>query len=115
MMPGMRFGQSLKAGLEWYLTSWRSADDPGTGDYSLKLNLIGSPQSVLYKGTRPHWRTHLWPARKFSNVYNCTYVFNQDEMSTLWNINDASLIIRIMIDHLGSFKWTTWHQNEGYK
>ncbi|XP_050210120.1 G-type lectin S-receptor-like serine/threonine-protein kinase RKS1 [Mercurialis annua] len=113
IISGMKLGQNQKAGLEWYLTSWKSPDDPGTGDYSFKLDPTGSPQFILYKGLKPHWRAHVWPKRKFSNVYSYTYVFNQHEMYSIHNLLDTSVILRIVVDHLGFFKWITWHESDG--
>ena len=32
-------------------------DDPGSGDYSFRLKVNGSPQVVLYKGANYYWRS----------------------------------------------------------
>ncbi|KAF2310413.1 hypothetical protein GH714_009696 [Hevea brasiliensis] len=48
-LPGMKLGLNRKTGIHQFLTSWRSADDPGTGDYSLQVNPKGSPQVILYR------------------------------------------------------------------
>ncbi|KAG5516631.1 hypothetical protein RHGRI_037383 [Rhododendron griersonianum] len=34
LLPNMRFGVNRKTGLDWFLTSWKSGDDPGPGDRS---------------------------------------------------------------------------------
>ncbi|KAJ6978881.1 G-type lectin S-receptor-like serine/threonine-protein kinase RKS1 [Populus alba x Populus x berolinensis] len=48
VLPGMKLGLDLKTGLDRFLTSWRSADDP----YSYRVNPSGSPQIFLYKGEK---------------------------------------------------------------
>nr|POF15055.1 g-type lectin s-receptor-like serine/threonine-protein kinase [Quercus suber] len=36
LLPGMRLGLNRKNGLDRFLTSWKSQDDPRTGDYFKK-------------------------------------------------------------------------------
>ena len=48
LLPGMRLGLNRITWLDRFLTSWKSQDDPGTGNYFYKMNPIGSPQVVLY-------------------------------------------------------------------
>ncbi|KAF2309173.1 hypothetical protein GH714_001025 [Hevea brasiliensis] len=49
-LPGMKVGLNRKTGFRSFLTSWRSTDDPGIGDYSIELNPNGSPQSHSLQG-----------------------------------------------------------------
>jgi hypothetical protein len=44
LLPGMKLGLDRRLGIDRFLTSWRSADDPGIGDFSLMINPNGSPQ-----------------------------------------------------------------------
>nr|POE84809.1 g-type lectin s-receptor-like serine/threonine-protein kinase rks1 [Quercus suber] len=37
MLPFMKLGLDLRTGLNRYLTSWKSKDDPGTGNYSYRI------------------------------------------------------------------------------
>lgn len=53
ILPAMEVGLDLKTGLNRFLTSWKSPDDPGTGEYSNKLVPGGSPQFFLYKNSTP--------------------------------------------------------------
>ncbi|KAG5235234.1 G-type lectin S-receptor serine/threonine-protein kinase [Salix suchowensis] len=50
LLPGMKLGLDRKLGIDRFLTSWRSADDPGTGDFSLRINPNGLPGVFLYNG-----------------------------------------------------------------
>ncbi|KAK9092252.1 hypothetical protein Syun_027163 [Stephania yunnanensis] len=46
-LPGMKLGLSLKSGLNWSLTSWKSPDDPSTGEFSYSLTRMEAPEMVL--------------------------------------------------------------------
>ncbi|KAF2309003.1 hypothetical protein GH714_000019 [Hevea brasiliensis] len=84
-LPGMKLGLNRKTGIHQFLTSWRSADDPGTGDYSLQVNPKGSPQVILYR----------------------------DEISISFSLVDASVVLRTVLDYSGLLMRLTWHEREG--
>ncbi|EAZ32107.1 hypothetical protein OsJ_16302 [Oryza sativa Japonica Group] len=50
LLPGMKMGKSLWSGQEWFITAWRSADDPSPGDYRRTLATDGLPELVLWRG-----------------------------------------------------------------
>uniref|UniRef100_A0A2C9VP96 Receptor-like serine/threonine-protein kinase n=1 Tax=Manihot esculenta TaxID=3983 RepID=A0A2C9VP96_MANES len=112
-LPGMKFGLNRETGIHQFLTSWRSADDPGTGDYVLELNLKGSPQGILYKGTKRYWRVLVpWPGK--NNVLNnISFVQNQKETFFTFFPVDASLILRTRLEYSGLVSHLIWHENEG--
>ncbi|OAY26069.1 hypothetical protein MANES_16G019000v8 [Manihot esculenta] len=112
MLRGMKFGLDQRRGLDWSLTSWRSADDPGNSEYSVKLDPRGSPQYFLYKGESRYWRSVPWPWRTIANVYNYSFVNTKHEIYFSYNYSDPSVIIRMMLDEGGFVKWFTWHEIE---
>ncbi|XP_020541039.1 G-type lectin S-receptor-like serine/threonine-protein kinase RKS1 isoform X1 [Jatropha curcas] len=112
LLAGMRIGFSRKAGLQWNLTSWRSENDPGTGDYTIELDTRGSPQFVVYKGSRLYWRGTPWPWRKFSDIYNYTLVTNEDETYYFYSMFDDSFFLRSMIWDSGLIKVLRLHKSE---
>ncbi|KAF2310414.1 hypothetical protein GH714_009702 [Hevea brasiliensis] len=91
-LPGMKVGLNRKTGFRSFLTSGRSADDPGIGDYSIELNPNGSPQAILYRGTKPYWRSSPWPAKQFVDIRNVSFINNQDEAYVTMDVFDASVI-----------------------
>ncbi|XP_025015077.2 G-type lectin S-receptor-like serine/threonine-protein kinase RKS1 isoform X1 [Ricinus communis] len=113
MLSGMKLGLDRKTGLRRFLTSWRSADDPGIGEYSLELNPTGSPQVFLYKGRKTIWRTIPWRTETYADVRNYTLVDNQDEISISHFIIDDSVILIIVLDYLGIHRHLTWYESEG--
>ncbi|XP_075667315.1 G-type lectin S-receptor-like serine/threonine-protein kinase RKS1 isoform X2 [Castanea sativa] len=110
-LPNMKFGLNLMTGINMFLTSWKSKDDPGTGNYSLKMNPNGSPQSFLYNGSTPYWRYSLG-----NNVFTETslsgfkffFVNNQDEMSTYYSHDDPSIMTRVVLDNTGLLRYLMW-------
>ncbi|KAJ8773729.1 hypothetical protein K2173_006379 [Erythroxylum novogranatense] len=114
-MRGMRMGLNRKTGVEHFISSWKSADNPGTGEYSLKLMAGGSPQFVLYKGANPYWTSCPWPWRKYTYVYNYTYVNNQDELyfSDFHDTEDLSQRSRLVLDETGLMRRLNWFESDG--
>ncbi|XP_076893580.1 G-type lectin S-receptor-like serine/threonine-protein kinase At4g27290 [Bidens hawaiensis] len=45
---GMRLGKNFVTGKETYLTSWRGADDPSPGDYTLRFLMVKGKYQQLY-------------------------------------------------------------------
>ncbi|KAB5560497.1 hypothetical protein DKX38_005454 [Salix brachista] len=67
MLPFTELGLDRKTGLNRFLTSWKSLDDPGTGEWSYYLEPSGLPEIVLYKGQVPWWRSGPWDG--LSSIY----------------------------------------------
>jgi hypothetical protein len=100
LIPGMKMGKNWKTGLEWSLTSWKSQDDPGTGDYSDRLysTQAAIPQFFLYKGLNPYWRSD----------YGAHFVSNQDE-TYYFLVDNSSTISRVMLNYSGILQRLTWN------
>ncbi|CAL1376794.1 unnamed protein product [Linum trigynum] len=113
LLSGMKLGMNRDKGLNWFLSSWASADNPGTGDYSLQLNPNGSPQFFLYKGKTRYLRTSPWPWKKYPDVYNYTFASMEDETYFNFSIDDPSVMVRFVLDDSGMFKRFSWHVSEG--
>ncbi|XP_065877255.1 G-type lectin S-receptor-like serine/threonine-protein kinase At1g11410 [Euphorbia lathyris] len=112
-LPGAKGGKNFKTGQEWSLTSWRSEDDPGTGKFSVKIDHRGTPQVFLYEGTKPRHRQHIWPHRRFSEIYKGVYNRNEEEAHLVIEINDTSktIIIVATVDYAGIYKWLRWSES----
>ena len=113
LLPNMKLGLNLITGTNVFLTSWKSKDDPGTGNYSYKMNPNGSPQIFLYKGSTPYWRSGPWPypstphkIASSSEEYN--FVNNQDEISFSYSVDDPSIMTREVLDNTGLLQKLVW-------
>ena len=119
MLPNMKLGLDRRTGLNRFLTSWKSAEDPGTGDYSFKVDVNGSPQFFLYKGQDRLWRTGSWNGLRWSGVpemvntfiFHINFLNTPDEVSVIYTLRNASFISRLMVDGGGHIQRYTWHKS----
>ncbi|WCJ42944.1 G-type lectin S-receptor-like serine/threonine-protein kinase RKS1 [Euphorbia peplus] len=119
-IPTMKLGLNRKTGKNWFLTSWKSRDDPSSGNIFLKINPIGFPQVFLYNGSVPLWRSGPWTGQRWSGVpemsrtgiFNPSFVNNKDEVSityTFANSIEASVIItKKTVNESGMLQQTAW-------
>ncbi|EXC29551.1 G-type lectin S-receptor-like serine/threonine-protein kinase RKS1 [Morus notabilis] len=120
-LPFLKLGLNRKTGLDRFITSWKSADDPGTGNCTYRMNLTGYPQMILYKGQVPFWRAGCWTGRRWTGVptmigmingfiFNVSYTNNKDETSIMYGINNDtnSVFSRLVIDESGTARRSTW-------
>jgi len=112
-LPGMKLGLDRKLGIDRFLTSWRSADDPGIGDFSLRINPNGSPQYFLYNGTKPISRFPPWPWRTQMGLYKIVFVNDPDEIYSELIVPDGHYMVRLIVDHSGRSKALTWRESDG--
>ncbi|KAM4113089.1 hypothetical protein ACJW30_05G192400 [Castanea mollissima] len=118
MLPGMMLGLNRITGLDRFLTSWRSQDDPGTGDYFYKMNPTGSPQVVLYRGSTLYWRTGPWPWHTSSSAAASSLglkyytVNNEDEVSYAYFFDDPYIISRLVLHNSGLFQLLMWNDGD---
>jgi hypothetical protein len=118
LLPNIKFGSNKKTGLDTVLRSWKSQDDPGTGDCLYQLNPTGSPQFYLYKGSALHRRSWPWPwllsvhkTSVDSLEYNVNFVYNQDETSYSYFFDDPSIITRLFLNNSGSIQLLIWNDD----
>ncbi|KAL2495244.1 G-type lectin S-receptor-like serine/threonine-protein kinase [Forsythia ovata] len=117
ILPNMKAGWQKRTGLNIF-TSWKSHDDPGTGEYMFKLELIGTPQFFLFKGTKKIWRTGPWNGPGWSGVpemvsnfiFKISYVENDDEVTITHTIKDPSIFSRVVVNESGTLD--TWQESK---
>ncbi|ESQ48835.1 hypothetical protein EUTSA_v10022025mg, partial [Eutrema salsugineum] len=68
LLPEMKIGWGLRTGHNRFLKSWRSPNDPSSGDYSFKLETGGLPEFYLKKGAFKVYRTGPWNGIRFSGI-----------------------------------------------
>ncbi|GMY37024.1 G-type lectin S-receptor-like serine/threonine-protein kinase RKS1 [Fagus crenata] len=115
LLPKMKLGLNRKTGLDRFLTSWKSQDDPGSGDCLYKMNPSGNPQVFLYKGSTLYFRSSPWPwqlsAAPVSLGYNFNFVNNEDDVSYTFLV-DASIISRAVVHNSGLLQYLTWNVDD---
>ncbi|KAF5770751.1 putative protein kinase RLK-Pelle-DLSV family [Helianthus annuus] len=66
LLAGMKFGKDLVTGVDRYLTSWRSMDDPSPGLYVSWMDTSGYPQAFQKRGSVLQLRFGPWTGVRFS-------------------------------------------------
>ncbi|KAK8972371.1 hypothetical protein V6N11_034264 [Hibiscus sabdariffa] len=117
-LGSMKLGLSFRTGLDRILTSWKSPDDPGCGNYSLRMNSKGFPQMVLYKGSTTWWRSGPWTGRRWSGMPGMTnnfilndyyFVNSDDEVWFSASVKNASIITRSVTNETGILEGLIWN------
>jgi hypothetical protein len=123
LLASMKIGLDRKRGIDRYITSWNSNSDPGTGNCSLRMEPNGSPQLILYKNDEKWWRSGQWngiqwggiPAMSHNNVFNISFVNNQNEVTVRWSVLDPSIYSVITVDGSGQIQQLVWQgQQHGW-
>ncbi|CBI38300.3 unnamed protein product, partial [Vitis vinifera] len=99
----------------------RSPTDPGTGKNSFEINASKSPQLCLYQGSERLWRTGHWNGLRWSGVptmmhnmiINTSFLNNQDEISYMFVMANASVLSRMTVELDGYLQRYTWQETEG--
>ncbi|CAN1839576.1 G-type lectin S-receptor-like serine/threonine-protein kinase RKS1 [Linum perenne] len=107
-IPTMKVGLNRRTGISRFLTSWRSEDDPATGQFTYKLNPNGSPQFFVYKGTIPIWRSAPWPWETHLGYGNNTFVIDEDGIYFSNTFVNASIHGMVVIRPSGLLNLMVW-------
>ncbi|XP_052177931.1 G-type lectin S-receptor-like serine/threonine-protein kinase At4g27290 isoform X2 [Diospyros lotus] len=114
-LAGMKVGKNWVTGKEWYLSSWRSTDDPAPGDYTYSLDIHGYPQIFLYKGSTKVFCSGPWNGVRFSgprlrtnSIYKYGVVFEEDEIYYRYDLLDSSVVSRFILAPNGIGQRWTW-------
>uniref|UniRef100_A0A9I9CEZ1 Receptor-like serine/threonine-protein kinase n=2 Tax=Cucumis melo TaxID=3656 RepID=A0A9I9CEZ1_CUCME len=119
-LPYMKLGLNRQTGFSWFLTSWKALDNPGTGNFSCRIDPTGYPQLILYKGNVPRWRVGSWTGEKWSGVpemtrsfiFNTTYIDNTQEISITDGVTDDTVLTSMTLDESGLLHRSTWSEQD---
>ncbi|KAG5117370.1 hypothetical protein JHK84_043483 [Glycine max] len=116
LLPGMKIGWNSETGLERFLTSWKSVDDPAEGEYIVKMDVRGYPQLMKLKGTDIRFRAGSWNGLSLvgypatASDMSPEIVFNEKEVYYDFKILDSSAFIIDSLTPSGNLQtlfWTT--------
>ncbi|KAF5780986.1 putative protein kinase RLK-Pelle-DLSV family [Helianthus annuus] len=116
LLPGMKLGWNLVTGTERRLTSWRSSDNPASGDFWIRVDTIGYPQVILRDVDEIEFRAGPWNGLRFSGdpdlkqnpIYNFTIVINQREIYYQYNLINSSVFTRLVLQPSGDIQRLLW-------
>ncbi|KAL7218144.1 hypothetical protein ACSBR2_011422 [Camellia fascicularis] len=116
LLPGMKLGKTFVSGLERHLSSWKSSDDPGQGDFAFWCDPQGYPQLILSNGSIELYRTGPWNGLRFSgrpnlrpnSIYTYGLVFTKEEVFYGFELINNSVVSRFALSHNGIMQRLTW-------
>ncbi|TVU16256.1 hypothetical protein EJB05_39809, partial [Eragrostis curvula] len=120
LLSGMKLGKDLWNGVEWYLTSWRSADDPYPGAFRRVLDTSGRPDLIVWQGDVKKYRTGPWNGRWFSGVPEVSSYSNlvtyqvttiPDEISYGYTAKAGAPLTRVVVMDTGVVRRLGWDAN----
>ncbi|CAL5341838.1 unnamed protein product [Camellia sinensis] len=102
LLPDMKLGRNLLTGLDWYLSSWESINDPAQGDYTFRMDTRGYPQLIVSNVTTETYRTGPWNGLRFSGTLNLkqntifefNFTFNEEEVYYGYELLNSAVISR---------------------
>ncbi|KAL7249461.1 hypothetical protein ACSBR1_011622 [Camellia fascicularis] len=116
LLPGMKLGKNFVSGLERHLSSWKSSDDPGQGDFAFWCDPQGYQQLILSNGSIELYRTGPWnglgfsgrPNLKPNSIYTYGLVFTKEEVFYGYELINNSVVSRFSLCHNGIMQRLTW-------
>ena len=118
LLPGMKFGWNRVAGLDRYLSSWKSADDPSKGDFTYGIDLSGFPQLLLKNDLVVNFRAGPWDGVRFSGLPQLTknpistydFVSNEKELYFMYSVVNSSVLMRLLLTTDGYSRRFVWNE-----
>uniref|UniRef100_A0A2N9EZK0 non-specific serine/threonine protein kinase n=1 Tax=Fagus sylvatica TaxID=28930 RepID=A0A2N9EZK0_FAGSY len=120
LLPGMKMGMNSVTGLDWFLTSWKSTEDPAQGEFSFRIDRHGFQQLVVMEGDKIKARAGSWnglrftgyPALRLNPVFQYKFVLNENEVYYDFTLMNSSVFSRLAINPLGTVGRFTWMDQE---
>ncbi|KAD4384905.1 hypothetical protein E3N88_25073 [Mikania micrantha] len=114
-LPGMKVGKDLITGIDRQWTSWKSLDDPSSGQYAIYMDTKGFPQIFQRRGSELHTRFGPWNGVRFSGmpslIQNPTsvneFVNNDKEIYFKVHVH-SSVVSRMYLDPEGDLTRMIW-------
>ncbi|XP_028805335.1 G-type lectin S-receptor-like serine/threonine-protein kinase B120 isoform X2 [Neltuma alba] len=120
-LPGMIVPVNETMGEVRTFVSWKSADNPSPGNYTMGLDPRAALQIVIWEGSKRRWRSGYWDGRIFTGVSNMTssYLYgfrlnvNDDQTRYLtYNPLNSSEKVRFQIGWDGTERELIWDEGE---
>ena len=115
LLPGMKLGRNRVTGLNRFLSSWKSSDDPSIGNFTYVVDPIGL-QSILMQGSEVKFRTGPWIGLRFSGipemrpnpVFKYDFVDNEKEVYYTFELVNSSVISKLELNPKGEVQRLVW-------
>ncbi|TVU16232.1 hypothetical protein EJB05_39784, partial [Eragrostis curvula] len=117
-LSGMKVGKDFFSGAEWYLTSWRSPDDPSPGAYTRRLDIAGLPDNIVWQGNVKTFRSDPWNGVKFGGIpevrsymgglFDYQMVISSREITYGYQVRPGATYTYIMLRDDGKARRLAW-------
>ncbi|XP_021840201.2 G-type lectin S-receptor-like serine/threonine-protein kinase B120 [Spinacia oleracea] len=108
-MPGMRVPVNPNIGETRILTSWKTMNDPSSGNYSMGVDSRAAPQFVIWEGSIRRWRTGYWNGLSFTGVPNMAAFYYYGFKLSNADSDGIMYFSYSPLDRLGKFRFQmTW-------
>ncbi|CAI9292653.1 unnamed protein product [Lactuca saligna] len=116
LLPEMKLGWERKSGITRILRSWKTNDNPATGDYSLMISVRQFPEILLMHNQTTTYRSGPWTGRRFSGVpvmkgmsiMQFDFPDNSDEIFYSFKMLNSSIYSRLVINSSGMEQRLVW-------
>ncbi|CAI9087671.1 OLC1v1021806C2 [Oldenlandia corymbosa var. corymbosa] len=115
LLAGMKLGWNLANNQEWYLTSWKSLQNPGIGAYTLRVDPRGLPQVLLRQGSDVVFRSGPWDGDRFgggelspNTIFKPTFVYDSKNEYYSYENSDDSIVSRFVLNQSQLIQHLTW-------
>ena len=115
----MKVGRNLVTGLDWFLSPWKSTEDPAPGEFTLRLNLDGFPQGVVTKGQTVIYRGGSWDGVGLTRLPAVSkpqvrpeFVMNDTEIYYRFWMERSSIFYRIVLNPSGQVQGPQWNSHK---
>ncbi|KAK4254005.1 hypothetical protein QN277_009441 [Acacia crassicarpa] len=121
MLPFMKLGLEKRTGLNKFLTSWKSHDDPRPGNMRYKIDPRGYPQFFVYRNEDPIYRVGSWTGQRWGGIpemipnyfiFNVSFIDDTSEVCYTFTLKDPSALSRLVLDNTGHLSRTTWQPDD---
>ncbi|KAL8132936.1 hypothetical protein AgCh_008424 [Apium graveolens] len=119
-LPGMKLGIDFVTGMQRNLFSWKSDDDPSSGNFVYRINPKGYPQFELWNGPTLTYRSGPWVGDRFSGIprigsnelFKVQYVMSEKEVYYTFEVTNTSesAIVRSILLPDGGLQRQTWNK-----
>ncbi|KAJ9553573.1 hypothetical protein OSB04_017618 [Centaurea solstitialis] len=112
-VSGMKLGKNLVTGRDIQLTSWKSADDPSPGEYTVWFSMVKGkyPQQYIRKNSVIESRVGPYNGVAFAGQppNEVEMVFDSKEMYFVYTFNSTGFLLRLIATPAGKIE--TWQLN----
>ncbi|XVF04087.1 hypothetical protein REPUB_Repub05bG0051400 [Reevesia pubescens] len=104
-IASMKIGRDFRTGLDRYLSSWKSPDDPAPGRFTYRFELGGFPEVIVREGSTVRFRSGPYNGLRLSGMlemkenpfFTYDFVFDDKELYLTFVARNRSNLLRGML------------------